>query len=246
MSEEKHPVWQGLMDKSYDRWQNGDLKDKSKKDFLDALDSQQTQATLLGNLNYQVGNGGFSQWVGNGYALSFDHLWKVMELIPGDAANKVRGMLKEMEPFILKDKDWTKDRGFGWNYWREDESRDRYDSYDEDEEEEYEEETHEGYEMAKSLDDKYYAINRQFMDEIEAFLSGTIQPRDPKSEPVQLCKVRMALVGEDGNAFAILGRFQQAARRQGWPKEEIKKVVDVATAGDYDHLLCALMEHTVE
>lgn len=56
-------------------------------------------------------------------------------------------------------------------------------------------------------------------------------------------KVRMKLVGEDGNAFAIMGRFQSAARRQGWTKEEIDKVLDDCRSGDYNHLLCVMMDN---
>jgi hypothetical protein len=56
-------------------------------------------------------------------------------------------------------------------------------------------------------------------------------------------KVRMQLVGADGNAFAILGRFQREARRQGWSKDDIDKVVKDATSGDYDHLLCVMMNN---
>ena len=63
--------------------------------------------------------------------------------------------------------------------------------------------------------------------------------RDPMTP-----KVRMALAGEDGNAFAILGRFQKAARRAGWPHDAVKKVLDEATSGDYDHLLQTIMRHT--
>ena len=57
---------------------------------------------------------------------------------------------------------------------------------------------------------------------------------------------KMALVGEDGNAFAILGRFQREARREGWSPEQIKAVMDDAMSGDYDHLLCVMMENTTE
>jgi hypothetical protein len=57
-------------------------------------------------------------------------------------------------------------------------------------------------------------------------------------------KVRLQLVGLDGNAFALMGAFQRAARRQGWPAADIKAVLDRCMAGDYDHLLATLMEHT--
>ena len=57
-------------------------------------------------------------------------------------------------------------------------------------------------------------------------------------------RVRMNLVGLDGNAFALMGAFQKNARRQGWTQEEIDKVLDECTSGDYNHLLRVLMAHT--
>jgi hypothetical protein len=59
-------------------------------------------------------------------------------------------------------------------------------------------------------------------------------------------KVTMRLVGEDGNAFAIMGRFRRAARDAGWSAEEISHVLEEAMAGDYDHLLAVMMEHVEE
>jgi hypothetical protein len=53
--------------------------------------------------------------------------------------------------------------------------------------------------------------------------------------------ITVKLVGEDGNAFAILGRCQQAARRAGLPKTEIDAFIAEATAGDYDNLLQTCM-----
>lgn len=54
---------------------------------------------------------------------------------------------------------------------------------------------------------------------------------------VRYPEVAVKLVGHDGNAFAILGRVQQALRRAGVPPAEVKAFVDEATSGDYDHLL---------
>ena len=53
--------------------------------------------------------------------------------------------------------------------------------------------------------------------------------------------IRVSLVGEDGNAFAILGRVQNALRDSGCEPEEVRLFVDEATAGDYDHLLATVM-----
>jgi hypothetical protein len=56
-------------------------------------------------------------------------------------------------------------------------------------------------------------------------------------------KPPLALVGEDGNAFFILGRAQRAARRAGWDQETIKAVMDEATSGDYNYLLATMMRY---
>lgn len=54
--------------------------------------------------------------------------------------------------------------------------------------------------------------------------------------------VTVQLTGEDGNAFAILGRMQRALRKAKVPPEEIKQFMDDATSGDYDHLLTTCMK----
>lgn len=54
-------------------------------------------------------------------------------------------------------------------------------------------------------------------------------------------KVKVKLVGQDGNAFAILGRVQSAMKKAGVPKEEMNVFLKEATSGDYDHLLQTCM-----
>lgn len=56
-------------------------------------------------------------------------------------------------------------------------------------------------------------------------------------------KVTLNLVGQDSNAFALMGVFYRQARREGWTKEEIDSVIKECTSGDYDHLLTTLMDH---
>ena len=57
-------------------------------------------------------------------------------------------------------------------------------------------------------------------------------------------RVKLNLVEVDGNAFALLGAFQLAARRQGWPARRITEVTTEARNGDYDHLLATLAKYT--
>lgn len=59
-------------------------------------------------------------------------------------------------------------------------------------------------------------------------------------------KVKMNLVGLDGNAFSLMGAFSRNAKRQGWDKNEIDSVLQKCMSGDYNNLLCTLMEHTEE
>ena len=56
-------------------------------------------------------------------------------------------------------------------------------------------------------------------------------------------KPPVTLIGRDGNAFAILGACQKAARKAGWSPERITKVMDEMKAGDYDHLLRTAMTY---
>ena len=58
-------------------------------------------------------------------------------------------------------------------------------------------------------------------------------------------KVVVKLVGEDGNAFSIMGRVSRALRRAGMP-EKAEEYLARATAGDYDHLLAVTLEYVTE
>jgi hypothetical protein len=53
--------------------------------------------------------------------------------------------------------------------------------------------------------------------------------------------VRVHLVGRDGNAFYILGRCQQAAKKGKVPEEEINAFMAEAQSGDYDNLPATCM-----
>ena len=54
-------------------------------------------------------------------------------------------------------------------------------------------------------------------------------------------EITVQLTGEDGNAYAIMGRVMRALRRAGVQKVEIDKYMEESTAGDYDHLLQTAM-----
>ena len=61
---EKSPYWQSIMSGAYQNWRRSDL---SYEQFLLGLQVEVRRLVILGNFNYQVCNGGFSQWIYNHY-----------------------------------------------------------------------------------------------------------------------------------------------------------------------------------
>ncbi len=59
---------------------------------------------------------------------------------------------------------------------------------------------------------------------------------DPKYD------VDVQLVGQDGNAGAIMARVVDALKREGAPKEEIALFRQECMSGDYDNLLRTCMK----
>lgn len=54
-------------------------------------------------------------------------------------------------------------------------------------------------------------------------------------------EIEVKLVGQDGNAFAILGRVAKALQAHGVEKAERDAFFNEAMAGDYNHLLRTVM-----
>jgi hypothetical protein len=54
--------------------------------------------------------------------------------------------------------------------------------------------------------------------------------------------ITVPFAGQDGNAFAILGRVLAALRQAGVPEAERQAFQAEATSGDYDHLLQTVMQ----
>lgn len=60
------------------------------------------------------------------------------------------------------------------------------------------------------------------------------QKKAEKSKP------ELNLLGQDSNAFFILGEAQKVAKKNGMNWKKIEKE---ATSGDYHHLLATMMKH---
>lgn len=55
-------------------------------------------------------------------------------------------------------------------------------------------------------------------------------------------EVKVKLVGEDGNAYAIMGRVSRAMHQAKLTNAQIEEFTDKATSGNYDNLLITVME----
>lgn len=54
--------------------------------------------------------------------------------------------------------------------------------------------------------------------------------------------IRVKLIGEDGNAFFILGKVREALIKNG-RKDLVEEFMKEAKSGDYNHLLATVMEY---
>ena len=56
-------------------------------------------------------------------------------------------------------------------------------------------------------------------------------------------KPTVRLVGQDGNAFSVMGAVKQALKQAGADKEYIDIYMSEAMSGDYNHLLAVSMDY---
>lgn len=56
-------------------------------------------------------------------------------------------------------------------------------------------------------------------------------------------KPTVKLIGEDGNAYSILGKCYVAAKSAGYSQDKIEKILEEMKAGDYQHLLQTAMKY---
>lgn len=87
-----YPKAQEIMDRAYDLW--GANQSWSYSEFVDNIDPFSRRVVLLCNLNYQVENGGFTQWMGNGYGDYASEVCRAINwALEGDPAFALTGII---------------------------------------------------------------------------------------------------------------------------------------------------------
>jgi hypothetical protein len=175
---------QELMDEAYGLWKREENRHWKQEDFLENLEPIPRAAVMLGNMNYQVENGGWGQWADNRYYLCADQLLSVLEEMVNFGyllARPVTGMVSAIvesheEAESLSPSDFWEDEGeCGWcsgEYCEcegececDDIGCDCVDSYDL-----WQEAVDECYLNVERNSERYYTINDDFMVQCEIYL----------------------------------------------------------------------------
>lgn len=149
-------VHQSLMDSAYKKYQANETW--GYNEFITSLDYKEKVAVLTGNLNYQVGNGGFVQWHNNGYSSEADQLIIILEKYKNGHPAIVKALQLVQEAMDTIKNVESAHQQYGRRYDWDDEE---------------EEDTHETlYVRLSPLDDDFYKIDDQFLEEIQEVLKG--------------------------------------------------------------------------
>ena len=231
MGEDATNRTQELMDQAYDRW--GEDNTMSKEDFWATLSPREKVAVFCGNLNGQVGNGGFGQWDCNRYSDCAVELSGILRRL-GPTGRKAAAIVEEAMRRIEDAKEAN-------------ESQDRCARDDEDDGYEEDEEAH-----LSDLDDKYWEMSDALLEELEAFLNKSdadferamsAEPEKSDAGDIEQKKPKVKLLGTDGNVFAVIGTASRALRRAGMG-DKVKEMRERATSADsYHGALAVVLEY---
>jgi hypothetical protein len=147
---------QEVMNQAYDRWDQSKIW--TKEQFWASLSRVEKVSVYVGNLNYQVENGGFIQWHDNKYSDCAAELAQILfELGPiGERVSKlVEQVMNEINDNLEYPGDWE-----------------TYVYYDENAGEEVEDEEWVDYDLvfSKDYDQMYYDLNEQLLVELENYV----------------------------------------------------------------------------
>lgn len=135
---------QDLMNEAYELWNNQPSLDYEQ--FLEMLNNKQRAAVVLGNFNYQVENGGFYQYHDNKYYTGIKYLRQHCKHIP--LGLKVEVLVNSYCKEIQKAQFFAED---------EDEVTQMLDIT-----------------KLNKLDEAYYLINEEFMQQCEKYLETLV------------------------------------------------------------------------
>lgn len=155
---EKHPEFQNHLDRFHEVWQKegGSMADHFTKS---GFGPKTKAAVLIAKLNYQVQNGGFLQWHGNGYSEHGAETVESLKKVGGPSCLKAAVLVERALDCIVEVDEFHRDS-------EDDESDGPQDEW---------QATCENI-KCEGLDTAYYALDDGICDEVEAWLTGAGMP----------------------------------------------------------------------
>jgi hypothetical protein len=165
MTTAKPDFIQDHMNAAYARWQQDD-NDWDYEDFLEQCSKVERACVIVGNMNYQVENGGWGQWDGNGYSVTLGELKNLFEDMPeSELTKKMIRMLESVEDSLPTD-----DFRNGYCQCDFEEGEDGEDELVGDECDQCAGQP-DDYTLRKESD-KYYEFNEALLMEVDEYLKG--------------------------------------------------------------------------
>lgn len=247
LKDSKEPCpWQRLMHLGYHEWQRPGRQDWCYQQMAEWTAERYGEVVklfiLLGAANYQICNGGFLQYFDNGYASEervrfprYDEeilLHKEMLALFGrygfhqsPIGSEVYAILAAFRITVSDGDDEENDDCEGREISNLDELHD--------------------------LDSRYYALNEKWVKEVKVLAARWLKTgANPITDIGPLPKRKktasrpqVKLIGQDGNAFAIIGRVSEALRRAGASSEIISRYRHESMCGDYNSVLATAMKY---
>ena len=133
----EHEFLQNMMNQAYDKFDSG----FTRAQWMLRLNWDEKIAVVAGNLNYQVGNGGFVQWADNGYIDTADLLLEITNEMATETSLEVAALIEQMLEI--------------WEEYLEYQDDDSWQDM---------------FGQTDSMDTRFYQINDQFLVEIEGYI----------------------------------------------------------------------------
>jgi len=227
---------QTLMNEAYKKWENNDIR---REEFLLLLSPVEKIAVVLGNFNYQVCNGGFSQWNYNDYSCDTGYLFEMFNKFINNGYvqfkfytsllqefMEIEGDLNEDGREVRCDCNYSDDCGDcgGNGYYRVDNNH--------------------IYKSLDKLDSIYYDRDQDIiMKEFQFMIDNFDKLSNVDITPIFI-KPKCKLVGIDGNVFNLIGAVKSCLDKAGY-KDKAKEMQERATTkcSSYDDVLVMFYDY---
>lgn len=228
----------------------------------EGLTNREKVAVMFGNFNYQIENGGVVQWIDNGYAeLDGRKIHRVIAAVAA-AHRDLDPEAADLLVAIMRHVEEAPDRrarpvAIDTEVEIVDGEEVEVEAFSRPEDEFFEHIASGGFErryydaeMRSRMMAFYGGVVGRWDESLDPFeAKGPLSPAtgdakpapEPRAAGVRYPGVVLPLVGEDGNAVAIIAAARKALKKAGVTDEEVARFTEEAKSGDYDGVIRTCM-----